>query len=91
MGHEEVRFSGAKTSLFGVAAGTLIALGVPYLVLVYGQFLGPGVVTLVLLGALIVGGGIALVAAFFGAVMPVVVRDNSNSANDAKTETEKKT
>jgi hypothetical protein len=86
MGQEIVRFSGAKISMVGVIAGVIIALGVPYVVLTHGQFLGPTIVTIILLTALLIGGGIALTAAFFGAVIPTVVQDNGTQKSTVSDE-----
>jgi hypothetical protein len=79
MGHESIKFNGAKISLLGVIAGVAIAIAVPYMALIYGQFLGPVVVTIIVLTALCIGGVIALVAAFFGAVIPTTVEDKKDS------------
>lgn len=54
----------------GLAAGVAVALGLPALLLVFGQFLGPIVITILIVLALIVGGGLAIVSAFFGTIMP---------------------
>lgn len=73
MGQESLRFGGRSMGAIGVLGGVAIALGLPYLVLTFGQGLGPVMQGLIVIGALVIGGGVACVAAFFGAVMPTVI------------------
>lgn len=80
MSPESVRFAGPRLAVVGVLAGVAIALGLPWIVLTYGQALGPGVLTLIIIAALVIGGLIALTAAFFGAVMPSVVESKKEKA-----------
>jgi hypothetical protein len=80
MGHESVKFNGAWISIIGVISGVAIAVGVPYMALSVGQFLGPTVVTIIVLTALVVGGGVALVAAFFGTVIPRTVEERKGDS-----------
>lgn len=85
MGRESIRFGGGRLALIGVVAGVIIALGLPWLVLVYGQHLGATVLTIIIIASLLMGGLIALVAAFFGAVIPTVVESKpSNQSSEAK-------
>jgi len=65
-----VRFGGKIIALFGMLAGMVIALGLPFMILVYGSALGVGVETTIIIIAVLVGGLISLTAAFFGLVMP---------------------
>jgi hypothetical protein len=75
-----VQFGGKGVAWAGILGGVAIALGLPLVVLLYGQFLGPVVVAILTIVALIMGGAVALVAAFFGAVIPAKVQ----SARSAK-------
>ena len=54
----------------GALSGVAIALGGTWMVLAYGQGLGTVLCTTLVIVALAVGGGVSLVAAFFGLVMP---------------------
>ena len=76
MSHETVRFGGRWIGVAGVLSGLAIALGLPAIVLIYGQSLGHTVLTIVVILSLIIGGGVALVAAFFSLVIPSVVESN---------------
>ncbi|MBI3830460.1 MAG: hypothetical protein HY291_13150 [Planctomycetes bacterium] len=85
MSRESIRFGGGRLALIGVFAGVAIALGLPWLVLVYGQHLGATVLTIIIIASLLMGGLIALVAAFFGAVIPTVVESKpAEQALEAK-------
>ena len=64
-----VRFSKGM-ALAGVVGGVVIAVGLPALLILFGQFLGVVVITILSVLALITGGGLAVVSAFFGTVMP---------------------
>jgi hypothetical protein len=66
---ERVQF-GRGMAAAGVPAGVAIALGLPALLLIFGQFLGAIVITILIVLALIIGGGLAIVSAFFGTVIP---------------------
>ncbi len=71
----DVQFGAScSIALGGIVGGVLIALGLPWLLLAYGQSLGTVVVTILLFGALFTGGLVAVVSTFFGLVMPKVVR-----------------
>ena len=71
-----VQFGGPYLAILGVIAGVVIAVCLPLIVLVYGQSLGTTVLTLLIILALIAGGIIAFISAFFGTVMPRVVEHN---------------
>jgi len=61
-------------SLFGVIGGVLIAVGLPFIVLVFGSDLSSGAkVALIILG-LLAGSLIALASAVVGIAMPKTVR-----------------
>jgi hypothetical protein len=61
---------GNPTGAFGILGGVLIALGVPYIALAYGQPLGTGAqITIAIIGAAS-GALVSLVSAFFAIVMP---------------------
>ena len=69
--HANVLFrAGGAVAVTGILGGVLIALGFSWIVLAYGQALGPTLITLFVLGGLLIGGLVALVAAFFGLVIP---------------------
>ena len=71
----DVQFgAGGNIALGGIIGGVALALGFSWILLAYGQVLGTTVVTILLAGALVVGGGVAVISAFFGLVMPRVVR-----------------
>ncbi|MBI3830461.1 MAG: DUF2807 domain-containing protein [Planctomycetes bacterium] len=76
MSPDVVQFGGGRIGAVGVLAGLLIALGLPAIVLVYGDVLGPVIQTLVILLALCGGGLVALVAAFFGTVVPRAIEQS---------------
>lgn len=54
----------------GTCSGVVLALGGVWLVLAYGQSLGTTLITTLVIIALAVGGGVSIVSAFFGLVMP---------------------
>ena len=66
---DEVRF-GKGLAWFGAVAGLAIAVGLPALLLIYGQSLGAVATTIVIVMALIAGGTLAAVSVFFGTVIP---------------------
>ena len=76
MSNKTMRFGGRMIGIMGLLAGVAIALGLPAIVLIYGQSLGPVVLTVVLILSLMIGGLVAGVAAFFSLVMPSVVESN---------------
>ena len=69
---QPVRFAldRAAISVSGVFGGVLMAMGVPWIVLAFGQTLGHGVLTTLCILAIVLGGTVSLTAAFFGLVMP---------------------
>jgi hypothetical protein len=62
--------SGSEIAVTGIIGGVVLALGFPWIVLAYGQALGPTLIVVFVLTGLILGGLVALTAAFFGLVMP---------------------
>lgn len=71
----DVQFGGGHgIAVTGILGGVVIALGLPWILLAYGQVLGTTLVTILVCGALVIGGGVSIVSAFFGLVMPKVVR-----------------
>jgi hypothetical protein len=61
---------GSAVSVAGTLSGAAIAIGVPAVILAFGANLGATIQTALVVAALIVGGGVSLVSAFFGLVMP---------------------
>lgn len=78
MNEPTVEFGASKMPIVGVFAGILIALGLPFIVLKWGQTLGPTALMWIVILSLVMGGVIALVAAFFGIVIPRTVREPSS-------------
>ena len=70
-----VRFANQAASISGVVGGVIIALGVPWIILSYGQVLGQTVQTGLVIGSIALGGLITLASAFFGVVIPSHVND----------------
>lgn len=70
MSNGMLNFAGVKGAFAGVMGGVAIAVGVPFVILKYGAHLHPAVQTTVIIIALLGGGILALVAAFFGIVIP---------------------
>lgn len=66
----EIRFGNGAISAVGALAGLGIAVGVPWVVLEHAQVLNQWVVTGIVIGALLIGGAISMVSAFFGLVIP---------------------
>jgi hypothetical protein len=62
--------AGSAIAVTGIIGGVCLALGLTWLVLAYGQTLGPTLVVIFILVGLLVGGVVALVSAFFGLIMP---------------------
>jgi len=69
-------------NIAGVLGGALIAIGVPWVILSYGQSLGQGTQTVIVGGSVIAGAFIILVSAFFGLVMPGRVHDHWSERHD---------
>jgi hypothetical protein len=80
----KVTFGGGHVALFGILGGVLIALGVSGFALMTPQDIGVGARVSLTLGALIAGGAVAFVSAFFGAVMPKEVEDDDEGRGKAK-------
>ena len=77
--HSIVEFS-KPMALPGAIAGAAIAVGVPAVTMIYGSHLSSACQMVVILSGLLLGAGIAFVAAFFAAVMPSSVRGGPESA-----------
>jgi len=72
----DVKFGGGGTaSVAGVFGGVGISVGVPLVLLVYGQVLGQGIQVMLVITAVIGGIVISLIATFFGMVMPSSVHE----------------
>jgi len=69
MEKKELRFA-VKLALPGMLAGVAIAVGVPYVVLAHGPQLSGVVHTILIICSLLLGSLVALVAVFFGTVIP---------------------
>lgn len=69
MADERVKF-GKGLALVGLLGGLGIALGLPALLILFGQFLGSGIITALTIMALMTGGTLAIISAFFGTVIP---------------------
>ena len=69
MDDERVKF-GKGLALVGLLGGLGIALGLPALLILFGQFLGSGIITALTIMALMTGGTLAIISAFFGTVIP---------------------
>ena len=70
---ESLSFGSAKViGALGVVSGAAVAVGVPCVVLAFGENVGMGSVSAVILSAIGILGGVALgiVAAFFSIVVP---------------------
>jgi len=70
-----ISFNSGLASFAGVLGGALFAIGVPLVILNYGQMLGQATETIIVAGSVIGGGFIILVSAFFGLVMPTRVHE----------------
>jgi len=71
--NDNLSFGSAKLiGALGVVSGAAVAAGVPYVVLAFGEKVGMGSVSAVILSAIGILGGVALgiVAAFFSIVVP---------------------
>jgi hypothetical protein len=60
----------SAVAIGGALSGASIAVGVPWVLLANGQSLGPSILTALVILAMAIGGGVSLVSAFFGLVMP---------------------
>ena len=61
---------GSLIAVTGILGGVGLAIGFPWIVLAYGQALGPKLLVIFVLAGLLMGGLVALTAAFFGLVIP---------------------
>jgi hypothetical protein len=69
--HANVVFGGGNlVAVTGIIGGVVLALGFPWIVLAYGQALGPTLLVVFIISGLSAGGLVALVSAFFGLVIP---------------------
>ena len=69
--HANVSFAeGNYIAMTGILGGVALALGFAWIVMAYGQTLGPTHQVLFLLAGLFMGGLVALTSAFFGLVIP---------------------
>jgi len=66
----QFRSGGNTIAVAGVLGGACIALGLPLIVLVYGQSLGSTLLTIFVITALLIGGTVALASAVLGLVIP---------------------
>jgi hypothetical protein len=62
--------AGGDVAMVGILSGACIALGFPWIVMAYGQSMGSTLLTIFVLSGLLMGGLVALVATFFGLVIP---------------------
>ncbi len=70
-GNPALQFGGGgAVATMGVFSGMAIAIGVPWVLLAFGQSLGSGPLVTLIVIALASGGLVALTSAFFGLVMP---------------------
>ena len=77
MGNDLVEFGNKKLiAVLGIFGGVALAVGLPALVLIHGQALGPTVQVIIILAALAMGGTAVLTASFFGLIIPSRVDDS---------------
>ena len=74
---------GSMVGVIGALSGAGIAIGVPWIMLIYGSDLHGAVVSTVIIIAVLGGGFIALIAAFFGSVAPSVMGRHSWGSPDS--------
>lgn len=74
MGMASIQFKSRSVGLIGVLGGAAIAIGLPAVVLLYGAMLGTAFQAILVILALVGGGIVAWVGAFFGIVMPMAGR-----------------
>ena len=67
----------------GLICGMALALGIPWMTLVYGQHLSGGVQATIIILALLSGGFVVGVAVFFGIVIPNKIGESSGGCSDA--------
>ena len=83
MSKDSVRW-GRFAAFYGVLGGVAIAVALPYIVLVYGKDLGAGVHAIIILLALLVGGTVTVISAFFAVVIPREIKESPDSADTKK-------
>ncbi len=66
----QFRTGGNTIAVAGILGGAGIALGLPLIVLVYGQSLGATLLTVFVIASLLIGGTVALASAVLGLVIP---------------------
>lgn len=66
----QFRSGGPTIAVAGIIGGACIALGLPLIVLCFGQSLGSTLLTIFVITALLIGGTVALAAAVLGLVIP---------------------
>ncbi len=71
-----VKFAGGTFRVLGLIGGLIFAIGVPFVVLKYGQILGQAFSITIVIGSVIIGGLTCLTTIFFGLVMPSSVGGN---------------
>ncbi len=76
--NNNVSFGNKSASVSGVLGGVAVALGVPWIILNYGQVLAQNVQTWLVIGSVALGGFIVLVSAFFGLVLPTQVNEEDH-------------
>jgi len=76
--NNNVSFGNKSASVSGVLGGVAVALGVPWIILNYGQVLAQNVQTWLVIGSVVLGGFIVLVSAFFGLVLPTQVNEEDH-------------
>ena len=68
---QQVQFANSSCiAVTGIIGGVVLALGFPWMILAYGQALGPKLTVTFVIAGLVVGGLVTLTSAFFGLVMP---------------------
>lgn len=76
-----VKFSRSAAPL-GVIGGAAVAVGLPLIILVFGQHLHVAMQSMVIVMALMLGGLTVLLAALSGAIMPTSVGPIARSSDD---------
>lgn len=77
MHDEELRW-GRFAALYGVLAGLAIAVGLPYIVLVYGKHLSGVAHTIIIILALLGGGTVTVISVFLGIVIPRKISERTD-------------
>jgi hypothetical protein len=79
MGNGAVRFNGKIIALAGLLVAAGMAIGLPAMILLFGQGLGTAVQTTLIILALVGGAVLGIVSAFFGIVIPSSVAGHDYS------------